>query len=148
MSGGWLAMLLVGGGNKRVSILSRRSGLEHLSSSNQALKAPFAGAINQNYQKGSNEEEWNLTTSPLDGEHQLREMYHEVSYQHFNGSYGGYQPGKDTEGNSGSTKKLYDSSEPEQAPKLNCSHIGKHSEQLLGSVKGKEEPNKHPKDKI
>jgi hypothetical protein len=52
------------------------------------------------------------------------------------------------EGNSGSAKKLYDSSEPEQAPKLNCPHISKRPEELLGSVKSEQEPNKHSKDKI
>ena len=31
-------------------------GLEHLSSGDQTLKAPFAGAIKQDYQKGSDEE--------------------------------------------------------------------------------------------
>lgn len=75
-------------------------------------------------------------------------MYHEVSYQHFNGGYGSYQPGKDAQSDSSSAKKLYDSSEPEQATKLNWPHLGKRPEQLLGSVKGEEEPDKHPKDKI
>jgi hypothetical protein len=141
-------MLSGGGGNKLSQSSAEGLGLEYLSSGDQTLKTPFAGAINQDYQKGSDEEQWDLTTALLNGEHQIREMYHEVSYQHFNGGYGGYQPGKDTQGNSGSAKKLYDSSEPEQATKLNCPHIGKYPEQLLGSVKGEEEPNKHSKDKI
>ena len=89
-------MLSGGGGNKLSQSSAEGLGLEYLSSGDQTLKTPFAGAINQDYQKGSDEEEWNLTTSPLDGKHQIREMDHEVSYQHFNGGYGGYQPSKDT----------------------------------------------------
>jgi hypothetical protein len=61
MSGGSWGMFLAGGGSRLSQSLAEGLRLEHLSSDNQALKTPFAGAINQDYQKSSDEEEWDLT---------------------------------------------------------------------------------------
>src|ERR687892_1579612 len=112
---------------------------EYLSAGNQAFQAPFPGTVNQDYQKGRNEEQDGLTAAPLNGEYQVRKMHHKVGYQHFNSGYGGRQPGENSQGDSSAPDELYDSSKPEQAAQFNWPHVREHAEQLLGPVKGKQE---------